>query len=156
MQVERIPRSYTAVWYCDQLTPQSNLGNVMTIHAGQDIDYSPTLCNIHYYWTKLPRFIPPAAKAVILYCTNIKTSVAERKENNFVYSEEPLLLTISLEDILKPAVGPGFGPFYMNKKTGDDIIFQAGYDCFLGLNKIIDVYKEFDSDVRAVLNFNII
>lgn len=156
MLAERFPKSYTAIWHCDQLTPQSNLGNTMTVHTGLDLDYSPTLCNIHYYWTKLPRFIPKNAKAVILYCSNIKTNVSERKENEFIYSENTLLLSISLEDILKPAIGPGFGPFYMDLKLGNDIIFQAGYDCYFGLNKIIETYREFDSDVKAILNFNII
>lgn len=156
MLVERTPRAYTAMWYCDQLTSQSNLGNVMTVHAGVDLDYSPTICNLHYHWNKLPRFIPPAAKAVILYCENIKTTVAERKENQFIYSDSTLLISISLEDILKPAVGPGYGPFCMTHKIVDDLIFKAGYDCFFELSKVIEVYKEFDSDVKATLSFNII
>lgn len=152
----RIPKAYTAIWQCNQLAAQSNLGDQMTVHAGVDLDYAPTICNLHYHWNKLPRFIPAEAKAVILQCANIATNTTELKNGALVYSTTNLLISISLEDILKPAVGPGYGPFYMTNKTGDDIVFKAGYDSTFDISRIIDIYKEFDSDVKAFLSFNII
>lgn len=156
MLLERIPRCYTAIWHCDNNAVQSNLGAYMTIHSGIDLDYSPTITNLHYYWTQKPRFIPPQAKAVILYCNNVSTNTSERIGSEFSYKTTSLLISISLEDILKPAVGPGYGPFYMTNKTGDDLTFRVGYDCFFDISATIDVYKEFDSNVKGILTFNLI